>query len=61
VNLGTFRLSVSGLTASDLKENEWVKTYSSVVGVFDGNELNALRALRKYQKIIRKLLPKEMR
>jgi len=54
---GHIQVIGSGVTENDLKENEWVKAYSSVIGVFGGSELNELTALRLYQKNIRKLLP----
>lgn len=54
---GHIQVVGSGVNADDLKENEWVKAYSSVVGVFGGSELDELIALRTYQKNIRTLLP----
>ncbi|WP_233164528.1 alpha-galactosidase [Pedobacter sp. ASV28] len=57
-DFGHFTISGLGLTAKDIKAEEWTKAYSSVIGVYSGGELQQLTALRKYQKNIRKLLPK---
>ncbi len=54
---GNFMVTGIGITSSDLKENEWTKTYSCILGVYEGSELNRLTALRNYQKQIRTLLP----
>ena len=42
-----------GLTETDIREDEWTRTYSCVTGVYTGDELEALTALRNYQKNIR--------
>lgn len=54
---GHFAMTGIGLTANDIRPDEWRKTYGCVLGVFSGSELNQLQALRAYQKNIRKLLP----
>ncbi|QPH40115.1 alpha-galactosidase [Pedobacter endophyticus] len=54
---GHFTVAGLGLTAKDIKAEEWTKAYSSVIGVYSGGELQQLTALRSYQKNIRKLLP----
>lgn len=54
---GHFVVSGLGLNPNDIKENEWRKTYTCVIGVYTGTELDQLKALRSYQKNIRKLLP----
>ena len=46
-----------GVTANDLVLNEWVKTYSYVVGVHDSEELGKKIALRSYQVNNRILKP----
>lgn len=46
-----------GMTEKDIKQDEWRKTYSCVIGVYSGSELDQLIALRSYQKNIRKLIP----
>ncbi|WAC39552.1 alpha-galactosidase [Pedobacter sp. SL55] len=56
-DFGHFTMSGLGLTAKDIKNNEWTKAYSSVIGVYSGGELEQLSALRNYQKNVRKLLP----
>lgn len=56
-DFGHFTMSGLGLTAKDIKAEEWTKAYSSVIGVYSGGELQQLTALRNYQKNIRKLLP----
>ena len=54
---GHFTVTGLGLNEQDLKRDEWVKTYSVVMGVYSGGKLEQLSALRSYQKNIRKLLP----
>lgn len=54
---GHFMVTGLGLTAGDITENEWRKTYGCVMGVYNGSEFNRLSALRTYQKKIRKQLP----
>ncbi len=53
---GHFTVTGPGINESDLNENEWLKTYSVVLGIYSGSELEQLTALRSYQKNIRKLL-----
>ncbi len=53
---GHFTVTGLGINEQDLKTDEWVKTYSVVLGVYNGGELEQLSALRSYQKNIRKLL-----
>ncbi|NDV79176.1 alpha-galactosidase [Dysgonomonas sp. 511] len=54
---GHFCATGLGISEKDIKPNEWVKTYGCVTGIFSGGELEALSALRSYQKNIRRLLP----
>lgn len=54
---GHFSVIGLGVNETDIKKDEWTKTYGCVIGVCSGNELNRLTALRSYQKNIRKLLP----
>lgn len=56
-DFGHFAVTGLGLTAKDIKTDEWTKAYSSVIGVYSGGELQSLIALRSYQKNMRKLLP----
>ena len=53
---GHFTVTGLGMTEKDIKADEWCKTYSCVMGVYSGSELDQLMALRSYQKNIRKLL-----
>lgn len=52
-----FTVSGPGVTASDLREGEWVRAYGCVLGVCSGGELEQLTALRRYQKQLRRHLP----
>lgn len=54
---GKFAVTGLGITEKDISKDEWVRAYSSVVGVCGGGELQALMALRSYQKSIRRQLP----
>ncbi len=54
---GHFAVTGLGISESDIKLDEWVGTYGYVTGVYSGGELSALKALRTYQKNVRKLLP----
>lgn len=55
---GQIQVVGSGISGTDLKVDEWVKAYSTVIGVCGGGELDRLSALRTYQKNIRTLLPR---
>lgn len=46
-----------GITPSDIHSEDWVKGYSSVVGLYDGKELSAKISLRQYQKKLRRHIP----
>ncbi|HBG41716.1 MAG TPA: alpha-galactosidase [Porphyromonadaceae bacterium] len=46
-----------GIHAGDIDSEKWTRIYSTVVGVYNGNEVNRYIALRKYQKNIRTLNP----
>lgn len=54
---GHFSVNGLGIELKDIRSEEWVKTYSCAIGVYQGPEKNQLEALRLYQKKIRKLLP----
>ncbi|HCO66871.1 MAG TPA: alpha-galactosidase [Dysgonomonas sp.] len=54
---GHFMVNGLGMSEKDIKEDEWRKTYSCVIGTYSGSEVDQLTALREYQKNIRKLLP----
>jgi len=54
---GHFAVNGLGLNASDVRQDEWRKAYTVVLGVYSGQEFNQLQALRGYQKTIRKNEP----
>lgn len=54
---GHFVVTGLGINENDVKDSEWVSTYGCVMGVYSGNELAQLTALRSYLKNIRKLQP----
>lgn len=56
-NFGSLKQIGLGIVSSDLQTDEWIKTYSSVTGVYAGDEIQQLTALRKYQKNVRSLQP----
>lgn len=51
---GHFAVNGLGLSAKDIRADEWRKAYTVVLGVYSGKEFNQLQALRGYQKTIRK-------
>jgi len=53
---GHFAVNGLGLSPADINEKEWCKAYTCVIGVYTGTELDQLKALRSYQKNIRKSL-----
>ena len=55
-DFGSFSVTSPGISTSDIRPDEWTGIYSCVLGVFDGGELEALTALRKYQKNVRRHL-----
>ncbi|WP_246862751.1 alpha-galactosidase [Pedobacter sp. KBS0701] len=54
---GHFAVNGLGLSARDIRADEWRKAYMVVLGVYSGQELDQLQALRAYQKTIRKNEP----
>lgn len=52
-DFGEFTVTGAGVTGKDITPDTWTSTYSCVTGVFSGGELEALKALRSYQKNIR--------
>lgn len=54
---GHFAVNGLGLSAKDIRADEWSKAYTVVLGVYSGKEFNQLQALRGYQKTIRKNEP----
>ena len=51
---GKFMVTGLGITEKDIQKDEWTRTYSCVTGVYGEGELQALTALRSYQKNIRR-------
>ncbi len=47
----------AGIHSGDLKPDTWTKGYGVVMGVYGGGTLDKLKALRTYQKQIRRHLP----
>lgn len=56
-DFGTFSVTGPGVSSADIAPDRWTKLYSSVLGMWNGGELEALTALRRYQKNIRRHLP----
>ena len=54
---GHFTVTGLGMTEKELREDAWLKAYGCVIGVWTGGELEQLKALRSYQKKLRKLEP----
>jgi len=54
---GHFAVNGLGLNAGDVRQDEWRKAYTVVLGVYSGQEFNQLQTLRGYQKTIRKNEP----
>ncbi len=50
---GDFKIIGLGVDEKDLSTTEWIKTYSCVLGVYAGEEVNRLSALQNYQKQMR--------
>lgn len=51
---GKFMITGLGITEKDIREDTWTRTYGCVTGVYGEGELQALTALRSYQKNIRR-------
>lgn len=56
-DFGTFRVTGAGINSSDLDPVEWKRAYGFATGVYAGDEINRLIALRKYQENLRILKP----
>lgn len=54
---GHFAVAGLGMTGSDIRPDEWRRTYGAVIGVSGGSELEQLSALRAYQKNLRRHMP----
>lgn len=48
-----FMVVGTGVAASDISKDDWTRLYGCVLGVFNGEERNALASLRTYQKQLR--------
>ena len=53
VEYGKFSAIGAGLNSTDLDKEEWIRGYGFATGVYSGNEMDALSALRNYQKKLR--------
>lgn len=51
---GKIMITGLGITEKNIQEDTWTRTYSCVTGVYGDGELQALTALRSYQKNIRR-------
>ena len=47
---GSFAVTGFGIAPDDVTPEQWTRAYTVVLGVFDGGETDALKALRLYQK-----------
>lgn len=56
-DFGNFAVTGLGLADPDVTPDRWTRAYGSVLCTYDGDELEALKALRAYQKQIRVLDP----
>ena len=56
-DFGTFSVTGPGISTYDITPDKWTEVYSCALGVWTGGELEALTALRKYQKNIRRHVP----
>ena len=56
-DFGTFSVTGPGIGSGDIVPDRWTGIYSCVLGVCSGGELEALTALRKYQKNVRRHIP----
>lgn len=56
-DFGSFMVTGIGVTEDDVTPDKWTSTYSSVLCTHGGGELEALKALRAYQKQCRLLDP----
>ncbi len=56
-DFGTFMVTGLGVSEKDVTADKWTSTYGSVLCTFGGGELDALTALRSYQKQCRILDP----
>jgi hypothetical protein len=43
-----------GVKPADLKVGEWIKTYGSIIGVYDGTDYGFLTAMKQQRKTVRK-------
>lgn len=57
VSTSSYRMVGIGVDSIDIKQDEWVRGYGFVTGLFKGGEFEKLTALRNYQHRIRPLLP----
>lgn len=53
VEFSTFKVTGPGIASEDVTAEEWTPVYGTVLGIYDGSELDALATLRSYQKLAR--------
>ncbi len=56
-DFGNFSVTGPGISTRDIVPDRWTDIYSCVLGVWTGSGLEALTALRKYQKNVRRHVP----
>ncbi len=56
-DFGDFTVTGTGLNAADVVPDKWTQAYSTVMIPYCGSELDALTALRSYQKTRRIMIP----
>ncbi len=56
-DFGEFSVTGPGISTGDIVPDRWTGIYSCVLGVYSGGEAEALTALRKYQKNVRRHIP----
>lgn len=56
IEFDEFNVLGCGFDGSDLSQDDWIKGYGVVMGLYSGDEHEALKSLRTYQKQIRKNL-----
>ncbi len=54
---GTFKMIGIGIDSADIQQDEWVKGYGYITGVYKGDETDRDLALRSYQQHVRPLIP----
>lgn len=53
-SFGKIKMIGFGIDTEDIRPEQWTPAYSSVIGVYSGNEYSSLKSLRAYQNRLRK-------